>query len=305
MRKLLLIISTLFILLIATGCSGKDKETAAGGTYFEMGTQDYTDPKIIAYMVKELVEDQTNHEVNVTENIQASPLIITALDKGDFDLATLYSGEVYNNHFDDDKVEYTTDADKTLEQAQRLFDEKFDIKWFDSLGFENKYTIAISDDFAKKNNVETMSDLGKLAPDLTIGTDSAWIERGDDGYRAFQEHYGYSFKKAAGMEISLMYEGLKIGDIDAITAYSVDPEIMELNLKVLEDDKGFFPPSTASLVARNDKLKEYPELEEIMASLINQISEEEMTQLIYEVDFDKQEPQDVAKKFLVEKGLLK
>ncbi|WP_301107435.1 glycine betaine ABC transporter substrate-binding protein [Sporosarcina sp.] len=305
MRKLLFAISTLALLFVLTACGGKDKETEAGGTYFEMGTQDYTDPKIIAHMVKELVKDQTDHEVNITENIQASPLIITAMDKGDFDLATLYSGEVYNNHFDDDKVEHTTDANKTLAQAQELFNEKFDLKWFDSLGFENKYTIAISDDYAKEKNIETMSDLGELAPELTIGTDSAWIERGDDGYRAFQEHYGYSFKKAVGMEISLMYEGLKTGELDAITAYSVDPEIKELNLKVLEDDEGFFPPSTASLVARNDKLKEYPELEDIINSMIDLINEEEMTQLIYEVDIEKKEPKDVAKNFLVEKGLLK
>lgn len=305
MRKLLIATSALALLFVLTACGGKDKETTAGGTYFEMGTQDYTDPKIIAYMVKELVEDQTDHEVNITENIQASPLIITAMDKGDFDLATLYSGEVYNNHFDDDKVEYTTDADKTLAQAQKLFNEKFDLKWFDSLGFENKYTIAITEDLAKEKNIKTMSDLGEFAQDLTIGTDSAWIERGDDGYRAFQEHYGYSFKKALGMEISLMYEGLKTGELDAITAYSVDPEIKELNLKVLEDDKGFFPPSTASLVARNDKLKEYPELEDIINSMTDLINEEEMTQLIYEVDIEKKEPKDVAKNFLVEKGLLK
>jgi len=305
MKKSLLIFASFLILLVVAGCGSKDKETADGGTYLEMGTQDYTDPKIIAYMVKELVEDRTDHEINVTENIQASPLIIAAMDKGDFDLATLYSGEVYNNHFDDDKVEYTTDQKKTLEQAQKLFNEDFDFTWFDSLGFENKYTIAITDEFAKENNIETMSDLGKFAPELTIGTDSAWIERGDDGYRAFQEHYGYSFGKAAGMEISLMYEGLKIGELDAITAYSVDPEIKELNLKVLEDDKGFFPPSTASLVARNDKLEEYPEVKEVLTLLIDQINEEEMTQLIYEVDFGKEDPSDVAKKFLVEKGLLK
>ncbi|MGE7543273.1 glycine betaine ABC transporter substrate-binding protein [Sporosarcina newyorkensis] len=305
MKKLTLLCTSLLLLVVLTACGGKDKETAAGGTFFEMGTQDYTDPKIIAYMVKELVEDQTDHEVNVTENIQASPLIITAMDKGDFDLATLYSGEVYNNHFDDDQVEYTTDPDKTLEQAQKLFDEKFNLKWFDSLGFENKYTIAITEDLAKKKNIETMTDLGKYAKDLTIGTDSAWIERGDDGYRAFQEHYDYSFKKANGLEISLMYEGLKLGELDAITAYSVDPEIKELNLRVLEDDKGFFPPSTASLVAREDTLKDYPELEEIINSLTDQINEEEMTHMIYEVDIEKQEPKDVAKKFLIEKGLLK
>lgn len=302
MRKKILSFSFIILLLLLAGC-GK-KTTSDGGTYFEMGTQDYTDPKIIAYMVKELVEDQTKHEVNVTENIQASPQIITAMEKGDFDMATLYSGEVYNNHFDKDKVEFTTDYQKTLEQAQKLFAEKYNFKWFDSLGFENKYTIAIPKKLAQEKNIKTMTDLGKYASDIQVGTDSAWVERGDDGYEAFKEHYGYSFKKVTGMEISLMYEGIKNGDLDAITAYSVDPQIKKLDLKVLEDDKGFFPPYAASLVAKEETLKEYPELKEILESLINQISEEEMTQLIYEVELEKKEPKNVARDFLVEKGFL-
>lgn len=304
MRKRLIILASAMVLAALAGCGGK-KETADGGTYFEMGTQDYTDPKIIAYMVKELVEDETDHEVNVTENIQASPQIITAMDKGDFDMATLYSGEVYNNHFDKDKVKYTTDPAKTLDQAQKLFGEKFNFKWFDSLGFENKYTIAVSEDFAKKHKVDNMSDLEKYASDMKVGTDSAWVERGDDGYEAFQEHYGYEFGKVTGMDISLMYEGVKNGELDAITAYSVDPQIKELNLHVLEDDKGFFPPSSASLVAKNETLEEYPALKKVLDSLTDTITEEEMTQLIYQVEMDKKEPQEVAKDFLVEKGLLK
>jgi len=255
--------------------------------------------------VEALVEDQTDIDVKIIKDISASPQIISAMDQGEIQLATLYSGEVYNNHFDKDQVEFTTDPDKTLEQAQKLFKEKFDFTWFDSLGFQNKYTIAIKGDFAEKNNIKTMSDLAPFASELRFGTDSTWLERPNDGYRSFAKHYGYEFKDPKGMEVQLMYTGVENNELDAITAYSVDPQIIELNLKMLEDDKAFFPPYSASLVARNDMLEKYPKVKEIIESLNGTIDEETMTKLIYEVDINKRDEKEVALEYLKEKGLLK
>lgn len=292
----------LVMFVILAGCS--NDTSAAGGKIFEMGTQDYTDPKIVAQMVKELVEDQTDHEINVTEDIQASPQIINALDQGQFDLATLYSGEVYNNHFDDDEVTYSTDPKETLDQAKALFDEHFDLKWYDSLGFNNQYSVAIPEEFAETNSIQTMSDLKDYAPDMTLGTDSAWKERENDGYGAYQEAYNYSFKDVRAMEVSLMYKGIANDDLDAITAYTVDPQVAEENLVVLEDDKTFFPPYDASIIARHDMVDEYEEIADILDSIVDLITTEEMTELIYEVEMNERSSNEVAVEYLQEKGLL-
>jgi osmoprotectant transport system substrate-binding protein len=299
MKKLLITTVTAMTVLFASACgNGASKE-------INIGTQTYTDPKLLSHMVEALIEDRTDFEVNITKDISASPLIINAMDQEELHIATLYSGELYNNHFDDDQVEFTTDPEKTLNQAQTLFAEKFNFKWHDSLGFQNKYTIAIENEFAEKNNIETISDLEPYADQLRFGTDGSWLERPNDGYRAFQEHYGFEFKDARGLQIELMYEGVKNDELDVITAYSVDPQIIELDLKVLEDDKKFFPPYTASLVARNDLLEENPKVAEALELLTGKIDEETMTQLIYEVDINKRDEQEVAVEFLKEIGLLK
>lgn len=302
MRKTFIGSMLLVLLLVLAACGGG--KSAEGGEIFTYGAQTYSDPKIMGDMVKLLIEDQTDHEVEIKSDIQASPQILGALDQGELDFATMYTGEVYNNHFDDDKVEFSTDPVKTLEQAQELFGEKYDMKWYDPIGFTNQYSITIDKDFAEENGIETMSDLGEYAPEMKMGADSAWKERANDGYEDFKEAYEYEFESVAGMEISLMYEGIAGGDLDVITAYTVDPHILENNLVTLEDDREFFSPYQGSLVAKNEILEEYPEVAEVLDSLVDKVSTEDMTELIREVDINQRDINEVAKEYLEEIGML-
>ncbi len=291
--------SILLLLFIATGCGSSSSND---GETFTAASAKNTDSKINVRMVQLLVEDQTDHTVEITEDLPASPQIFAGIERGEFHFASLFSGEVYNNYFDE--VEYTTDPKETVSQAQKLFGEKYDITWYDPLGYINNYSIAIKDDFAEENNIETVTDLGSIAGDLELGTDNAWVERDNDGYKGFQETYGYSFKDARGMDAALMYKGIENGDLDVVTAYTVDPQLKEYDLKVLEDDQYFFPPYEGSIVASNDVLETYPEINEIIESLVGIVSTEEMTDLIYQVDIEGKSLDDVTEAFLKEKGLL-
>jgi osmoprotectant transport system substrate-binding protein len=303
MKKLMMGSVFASLLLIFAACGG-GQTTEEGGTVLQYGAQKNTDPKIMGQIVKLLIEDQTIHEVEITEDLPASPQVMQAIDQGELDIATLYSGEVYNNHFDEDEFEYTTDGPKTLEQAQNLFGEAYDMTWYDSIGFRNQYSVAVENEFAEENGIETMSDLEPYAENLVLGTDNSWIERANDGYNAYQETYGYSFGDARGMDVALMYEGIHSDELDVVTAYTVDPQIKEYDLKVLEDDQSFFPPYDASLVARNEIINEYPEVEEVMDSIVGLISTEEMMELMHDVSINERSTEEVAREFLQEKDML-
>lgn len=286
----------LLLLLVVAGCSSSDDGV------FTAASAKNTDSKINVAIVKLLVEDQTDFSVEIVEDLPASPQIFAGIDRGEFDFANLFSGEIYNNYFDE--VEYSTDPKKTLEQAQEFFGAEHNIKWYDPVGFINNYSIAIKEDFAAENNIETLADLGEYADQLTLGTDNAWIERDNDGYAGFQRTYGYEFADARGMDVALMYQGIANDDLEVVTAYTVDPQLKEYGLTVLEDNEHFFPPYEASLVARNEVLDEYPEIDDILQSIVGTISTEEMTGLIYEVDIEEREVIEVAEEFLKEKGML-
>lgn len=293
--KQLMVGSIVLLFIFLAGC-GSDGES------FTAASAKNTDSKINVRLVKLLIEDQTDHKVQITEDLPASPQIFSGLDKDEFDFASLFSGEIYNNYFDE--VEYSTDPEDALAQAQEFFGEEHDIKWYDPLGYINNYSIAVREDFADENNIEDISDLSDYADNLVLGTDNAWIERDNDGYGGFQDAYGFKFGDAKGMDASLMYKGIESGELDVATAYTVDPQIIEYNLKVLEDDEQFFPPYEASIIAKNDVLDEYSEIDDVLEPLVDAISTEEMTEMIHEVEVEEQSLDNVAEEFLEDKGLL-
>src|SRR5699024_2850121 len=298
-NKLIVTLTLIVLITIMAGCGSG---SAAGGERFIAASAKNTDAKINVQLLKTLVDDQTDHEIEIVEDLPASPQIFAGIERGEFDFASLFSGEVYNNYFDD--IEYTTDPAETLEKAQSLFGEKYDIKWYDPIGYINNYSIAIKNDYAKEKNIETLTDLENYADELTLGTDNAWIERDNDGYDGFQEAYGYEFEDARGMDVALMYKGIDNGDLDVVTAYTVDPQLIEYDLTVLEDDKHFFPPYEGSLVGRNEVIDEYPKIDEILESIEGTIDTEEMTDLIYEVDIEQRSVEEVVEEILIEKGML-
>lgn len=296
--KHLFIASMAFLLLAIAGCSNSSAE---GGQVFTAAAAKNTDSKINVRMVKFLIEDRTHHSVKITEDLPASPQIFAGLERKEFDFASLFSGEVYNNYFED--IEYTTDPEKTVKKAQRLFGKRYDIKWYDPLGYTNNYSITITQELAKKHDIETISDLAPYASDLRLGTDNAWIERGFDGYEGFQKTY-FSFAEAVGMDASLMYKGIANGEFDVITAYTVAPQIKKYNLKVLKDNKQFFPPYQASIVARNAVLEKYPKIDKILQKLVGKVTTKEMTNMMYQVEVKGKSLDAVTKNFLRKEGLL-
>lgn len=298
--KKYLVAALLVLTLTITGCSASG--SADGGEKFTAASAKNTDSKINVELLKLMVDEKTDHEVEIVDDLPASAQIFAGIDREEFDFASLFSGEVYNNHFDD--VEYTTDPEETLKKAQKLFGEEYDVKWYDPIGYINNYSIAVTNNLAVENDIETLTDLGDYADQLTLGTDNAWIERDNDGYAGFKETYGYSFADARGMDAALMYKGIDSGELDVVTAYTVDPQLIEYDLKVIEDDQEFFPPYEGSLVARNEVIDEYPEIDDIMTELEDTVDTEKMTELIHEVDIEKRSVTEVAEEFLQENDLL-
>ncbi|OPA74168.1 osmoprotectant ABC transporter substrate-binding protein [Paenibacillus selenitireducens] len=267
-----------------------------------IGTQTFTETKILAEMYKGLIEDRTELKVKVIPDLAASPLVLTSLKRGDIDMGTLYSGEIFNGYF---PVEDTKDRDKVLQQAQAGFKKTFDFRWMDSLGFENTYAFTVRRELAEEKGYKKISDVMKDAGNLRLGVDTTWMERPSDGYPAFQKAYGFKFSKEYPMEQSLVYQAVANNQVDIVLAYSTDPRLKAYDLVTLEDDQHFFPPFDASPVIRNDALTKHPEIEAVISEIIGKIDAQTMIDLNYKVDIEKKSEREVAIQYLKDQGYLK
>ena len=119
-----------------------------------------------------------------------------------------------------------------------------------------------------------------------------------------REVYGVEFKEAKGMDPGLAYTAIKEEQVEANVAFATDGRIPAFNLKILEDDKGYFPPYDAAILVRNETLEKYPELEDVLNSIAGTITDEEMAKLNAEVDLEERDPRQVAKDWLTDKGII-
>lgn len=295
MKKITLAAAALSVLLLFTGCSTGSKEII-------IGTQTFTETKILGYMYKYLIEDRSDTNVKVKTDLLSSPFIINAMKENELQMGTLYTGEIFNGWF---PVEQTKDPQKALEQAKAGFNKYHGITWMDPLGFENTYAFTVRRDIAEKYKLKKISDLKNVAKDMKLGVDTSWLERKNDGYKAFSKIYGLSFKQLFPMEINLVYTAVQSKDVDIVLAYSSDPRIKKFDLVTLEDDKKFFPPYFASPLVLNETIKEHPEITSALKPLFGKIDLDTIRTLNAKVDLEKQDPKEVAKDYLEAQGLIK
>ncbi len=125
-----------------------------------------------------------------------------------------------------------------------------------------------------------------------------------DGYLGLKKVYKLNIRTVV-ISDAVMYKAAFEKKLDVIDGYSTDGRLKAFNLQVLTDDKHIFPPYYAAPVVREEVLKKYPELENVLNQLAGRINDSVMTELNYRVDYLKQSPEKVAKDFLMEQSLYK
>lgn len=258
-----------------------------------------SESQIMSHMLRLLIEHDTNGKIKPTliNNLGSSTIQHNALVNGDANMSgARYNGTDLTGALNEDPIK---DPKKAMKATQDGFQKKFDQTFFNSYGFANTYAFMVTKETAEKYNLETVSDL-KKHPELKLGVDSSWLNREGDGYPGFTKEYGFKFDTIRPMQIGLVYDALNSNNLDVAVGYSTDGRIAAYDLKVLKDDKQFFPPYDASAVATNELLDKHPELKPIINKLDKKISTSEMQKLNYQADGEGQEPAVVAENFLKE-----
>ena len=291
-----LIILGLFIVIFGAYFSLNSKKDKT----INIATKPMTEGYILGQMLTELIEQDTDLKVNITNGVGGGTSNIhPAIVKGEFDLYPEYTGTSWETVL---KKENGYDESK-FDELQKEYKEKYNLEYVNLYGFNNTYGLAVNKDIAEKYNLKTYSDLAKISNNLIFGAEYDFFER-EDGYKELQKVYNMNFKKQIDMDIGLKYQAMKDKKIDVMVIFTTDGQLAISDVVVLEDDKKMYPSYRAGTVVRSEILSEYPELKPVLEKLNNILDDKTMADLNYQVESEGKKPEDVAREYLQEKGLL-
>lgn len=291
-KKLITFVIIGIVVNMLAGCIFIEKDS------LRLGSRNNTESIILSHVMGQLIENKTGIDVIYKENLGGSSVVWNAMTNGHIDVIPDYTGTIVLTYYHEEPGT----AEETLAMTKRLV-ESDDIVAFNTFGFNNTYTLALDETTAEENDIVTFSDFAKFSQDFTLGAVFEFIDR-PDGLPGFEKEYDLSFKDVKGMDHGMMYRSIDAGEVDVINSYTTDGQLQVYDLRVLEDDKSYFPPYHALPLVRKETLQEYPEIEEILMSLEGKINEETMQVMNGKVDNDGMMVERVAEEFLIEAGLI-
>jgi osmoprotectant transport system permease protein len=260
-----------------------------------------SEPAILANMYKLLIEEDTDLNVELETGLGKTSFVFSALDKGSIDIYPEFTGTAIVTLMEEEAE--SNDAKEVYEQAKIGMDERYDMALLQPMAFNNTYAVATTEELADQYNLETIGDLQAVEDEVTAGFTLEFNDR-YDGYVGMQDVYGLDISNIRTMEPGIRQDALANGEVDIIDAYATDSYMVELNLVTLEDPENLFPPYQGAPLLRNETMKEYPELKDILNQLGGKITDEQMREMNYEVDYEDRSPREVAEEFLQDEGLL-
>ncbi|AVV37938.1 MULTISPECIES: glycine betaine ABC transporter substrate-binding protein [Pantoea] len=283
-------------------------QTAQAAAPLVMATKSFTEQHILSAMTV-LWLQKKGFEVVPKRNI-ATTIGRNALLNKQIDMVWEYTGTslIIFNH-----ISQPMSSQQAYETVKQL-DGKLGLVWLNPAPMNNTYAFAMTQERAKKEGINTMSQLvakveqvRQSDPDHNwrLGLDLEFAGR-SDGLKPLQKTYNLALDRPQirQMDPGLVYNAIRDGFVDAGLIYTTDGRVKGFNLKVLEDDKHFFPSYNVTPVVRQDVLASHPGLDSALNQLSAQITNEAITELNKRVDIDHESPEKVARDFLQSKNML-
>lgn len=293
---------------------------AQDGEPVVIGSKDFTEQLILGEMYALLLEN-ADIPVETSLNLGGTGVAHGALVEGEIDLYPEYTGTGLTEILQIPIADIASASpmagspsaspaaggsidDQVYQIVNEQYQQQFGLVWLDQVPFNNTQALAVTSDFAEERGVATISDLAEIAGELTIVAPSDFAER-EDGALGLQRVYGIEFGEVLGVAPGIRYQALEEGQAEVVLAFGTDGQVSGMNLVLLEDDMGLWPPYHVAPVVRQDTLEAYPGIADALNALAPLLTDQVMSELNYRVDGpDKEEPAEVAQSFLEEEGLI-
>ncbi len=267
---------------------------AQGKPKVRVGSKSFTESVILGDLLFHL-GTQAGAEVEHLSELGGTTVLWNALKSGDIDAYVDYTGTIQEllSNLVEPGVSLRTESD------MRSAMEKMGVVMSERIGFNNTYALGMREATADKLGITKISDL-RDHPDLKFGISEEFMER-NDCWRQLPARYRLPHKDVRSMDHNLAYRGLEHNSIQVTDLNTTDAEIEFYRLRVLEDDKGFFPTYYSVILMKNDLEKRAPKVAAAYRQLENAIDSKAMMSMTAKVRLDRELETNVAAAFLNER----
>jgi glycine betaine/choline ABC-type transport system substrate-binding protein len=279
------IVACLTVVLLA-GC--------ARPPHVVVASKNFTEQVLLGEILAQQVERKLGVPVERKLNLGGTMLAHEALVRGDIDLFPEYTGTALTAVLKQPPI---ADPAAALEQVRAAYEKNWQLTWLPPLGFNDTFAMMIAGTAARSAGIDTLSDAASKR-NWRLGAGYEFQQR-PDGLPGLLKTYGLRTDGApVAMDLGLLYAALQAGKVDMIAANSTDGLASVLDVKILADDRRYFPPYQCAVVVRDEAMARFPSLRPALEALSGKLSDDAMRKLNYEVDGKHRPVTEVAAAFL-------
>jgi osmoprotectant transport system substrate-binding protein len=284
---------------------GGGSEGGGGGPTITVGSKNFTEQYILGELYAQALA-ANGFNVEKKLDLGSEQIADKALQSGQIDMYPEYTGTaLVAIHGVEGETPKTPEA--TYQRAKELYAERDPADtMLTPAQFNNTYGIFVRSEVAEEEDLEDLNDLAAASKDLTFVSFSEFQNR-SDGYPNMQKNYpGLDFGevKIVNSIGGPIYQGVLQGEGDVGVGFTTDGQLASDELVVMEDPKSIWPFYYPAPVVRSDVLEKNPKMEEVLNSVSETLDAETMRELNAQVDIEQEEPEDVAKEYLEDEGLV-
>lgn len=272
----------MWVLILFAGWS-----RAADDASLHIGSKRFTESYILGEVLAQVAAPHA--KVSHLQGLGNTAIVLAALQAGRIDVYPEYLGTI-----DLEILKHAQPA--SLEQIRKEL-APMGLGVAVPLGFNNTYALAMRGEDA---SVKTISELARQ-PGLRFGLSHEFIGRAD-GWPGVAARYGLP-QRPEGLDHGLAYEALQGRQTDVIDIYSTDAKIRQYGLRVLQDDRAYFPRYDAVLLYRLDAAQRFPAAWRAIGQLEGRISADAMIAMNAAAEIDGKGFAQVAREWLATSGL--
>ncbi|MFF9013720.1 ABC transporter substrate-binding protein [Streptomyces sp. NPDC014870] len=290
------------------GGSGGASGSAKGSLV--VGAAAFTESKVLAELYAQVLKD-AGYDATIT-TVKNRELYEPSLEKGEIDVVPEYAAtiaeflnaKVNGPKAPEEKPVASGDATATVEALKKLAEPR-GLKVLAVGEAVDQNAFAVSKEFAEKNKLKTLSDLGasKLKVKIAAGDECEIRPFCAPGLK---KTYGIDVTgiDPKGVGTPQAKQAVKDGVDQLVLTTTTDATIDSFGLVFLDDDKKLQNADNVLPVV-NAKDAGSPEIAAALDKITKVLTTADLAELNRKVDAERAKPEDVAKTYLESKGLVK